>query len=268
MREIKHIVGSRYLRPGVLRHLSAANKTSVFSDDFNLYVKDIKDDPKDKDAIKYLLEAFGTHLIVHGSLGGELELAMEMTSTETISEMDINAALNLSCGVVDGDASFTMTDDETNYVIIDIKGYGKMLVRLFPNVAPEAVKAFKQNVKDGYFNGKYFDLIIKHSFIQCNNNSENMQEIPGEFKASGFENNLSHIRGVLSLPRADEHTSDASSFFICTKASPALNSQHAAFGFVVYGAELIDEIASVAINDDQSPVTSITVNSIRFVKLP
>lgn len=127
MREIKHIVGSRYLRPGVLRHLSAANKTSVFSDDFNLYVKDIKDDPKDKDAIKYLLEAFGTHLIVHGSLGGELELAMEMTSTETISEMDINAALNLSCGVVDGDASFTMTDDEKKLMKntkISLKTYG------------------------------------------------------------------------------------------------------------------------------------------------
>jgi peptidyl-prolyl cis-trans isomerase B (cyclophilin B) len=201
---------------------------------------------------------------------GDTDINNDVTETEEATEAPFIPAKSheIDKSEISSLSGVTMTDDETNYVIIDIKGYGKMLVRLFPNVAPEAVKAFKQNVKDGYFNGKYFDLIIKHSFIQCNNNSENMQEIPGEFKASGFENNLSHIRGVLSLPRADEHTSDASSFFICTKASPALNSQHAAFGFVVYGAELIDEIASVAINDDQSPVTSITVNSIRFVKLP
>lgn len=163
----------------------------------------------------------------------------------------------------------TLTDEETNYVIIDIKGYGKMLVRLFPNVAPEAVKAFKKNVKDGYYNGKYFDLIIKHSFIQCNNDSEDVHEIAGEFKYSGFENNLSHVRGVLSLPRADDTTSNAASFFICTKASPALNSQHAAFGFVVYGAELIDKIAAVEIHGDQTPVNNnIVINSVRFAKLP
>ena len=161
----------------------------------------------------------------------------------------------------------SLTEEETNYVIIDIKNYGKMLVRLFPNVAPTAVKAFKQNVKDGFFNGKNFDLIIKHSFIQCNSKNETEQEITGEFKANGFENNLSHVRGVLSLPRADESTSDASSFFICTKSAPALNSQHAAFGFVVYGADLIDDIAAVKINADQSSTSTITITSISFAKL-
>ncbi len=127
MREIKHIVGSRYLRSGVLRYLSAANKTSVFAAGFNELVEVIKEDPNEKDAIHDLLESYGTHLIVHGTLGGELELAMEMTSTETISEMDINAALNVSCEVVNGDASFTMTDDEKKLMKntkISLKTYG------------------------------------------------------------------------------------------------------------------------------------------------
>ena len=66
----------------------------------------------------------------------------------------------------------------------------------------------------------------------------------------------------------DESTSDASSFFICTKSAPALNSQHAAFGFVVYGADLIDDIAAVKINADQSPTSTITITSISFAKLP
>lgn len=127
MREIKHIVGSRYLRPGVLRYLSGANKTDVFSSGFKEIVEVIKTSPKDKDAIDYLLNSYGTHLIVHGTLGGELELAMEMTSTETISEMDINAALNASCAVVNADASFNMTDDEKKLMKntkISLKTYG------------------------------------------------------------------------------------------------------------------------------------------------
>ncbi len=127
MREIKHIVGSRYLRSGVLRYLSAANKTSVFATGFNELVEVIKEDPNEKDAIHDLLETYGTHLIVHGTLGGELELAMEMTSTETISEMDINAALNASCAVLNAGAAFNMTDDEKKLMKntkISLKTYG------------------------------------------------------------------------------------------------------------------------------------------------
>ena len=201
---------------------------------------------------------------------GDTDNNDKATETEEITEAPFVPAKahQIDKSEVESLSGVTLTEEETNYVIIEIKNYGKMLVRLFPNVAPTAVKAFKQNVKDGFFNGKNFDLIIKHSFIQCNNNYEGEQEISGEFKANGFENNLSHVRGVLSLPRADESTSDASSFFICTKSAPALNSQHAAFGFVVYGADLIDDIAAVKINADQSPTSTITITSISFAKLP
>ena len=201
---------------------------------------------------------------------GDTDNNDKATETEEITEAPFVPAKahQIDKSEVESLNGVTLTEEETNYVIIEIKNYSKMLVRLFPNVAPTAVKAFKQNVKDGFFNGKNFDLIIKHSFIQCNNNYEGEQEISGEFKANGFENNLSHVRGVLSLPRADESTSDASSFFICTKSAPALNSQHAAFGFVVYGADLIDDIAAVKINADQSPTSTITITSISFAKLP
>ncbi len=154
MREIKHIVGSRYLRSGVLRYLSAANKTSVFATGFNELVEVIKEDPNEKDAIHDLLESYGTHLIVHGTLGGELELAMEMTSTETISEMDINAALNVSSEVVKGDASFTMTDDEKKLMKntkISLKTYGGSNVytlkpgTTFEEAMQEALSAEKLN---------------------------------------------------------------------------------------------------------------------------
>ena len=127
MREIKHIVGSRYLRPGILRSLSAANQNSIFAEGFSEIAQIISENPDEKEAIDYLLEAYGTHLIVHGTLGGELELSMEMTSTEKISEMDINAALNMSCEVVNGDAAFNMTDSEKELMKntkISLKTYG------------------------------------------------------------------------------------------------------------------------------------------------
>ena len=154
MREIKHIVGSRYLRSGVLRYFSAANMTNVFADGFNELVEVIKEDPNEKDAIHELFESYGTHLIVHGTLGGELELAMEMTSTETISEMDINAALNVSSEVVKGDASFTMTDDEKKLMKntkISLKTYGGSNVytlkpgTTFEEAMQEALSAEKLN---------------------------------------------------------------------------------------------------------------------------
>ena len=154
MREIKHIVGSRYLRSGVLRYFSAANMTNVFAAGFNELVEVIKEDPNEKDAIHDLLESYGTHLIVHGTLGGELELAMEMTSTETISEMDINAALNVSSEVVKGDASFTMTDDEKKLMKntkISLKTYGGSNVytlkpgTTFEEAMQEALSAEKLN---------------------------------------------------------------------------------------------------------------------------
>lgn len=128
MREIKHVVGSRYLRPGILRSLSAENCDSIFAKSFYSLSQSIKKNPSNSDNyIKKLLDNYGTHLVVHGTLGGELELSMEMTSTEKISEMDINAALNLSSDVVNGDASFTMNETETalaKNTKISLKTYG------------------------------------------------------------------------------------------------------------------------------------------------
>ncbi len=127
MREIKHIVGSRYLRPGILRSLSAENCDCVFAQGFYKLAQSIKNDPGKVSYIKKLLDNYGTHLVVHGTLGGELELAMEMTSTEKISEMDINAALNLSSEVVNGDAGFSMNDSQKELAKntkISLKTYG------------------------------------------------------------------------------------------------------------------------------------------------
>ena len=113
MRQIRHIAGSRYLRPGILRSLSAEKCDSIFARSFYEYARRIQNNPNSTNDIYKLLSNYGTHLIVHGTLGGELELAMETTSTETISEMDINAVLNMSCSVVNAGADFTMSKKDS-----------------------------------------------------------------------------------------------------------------------------------------------------------
>lgn len=113
MRQIRHIAGSRYLRPGILRSLSAEKCDSIFARSFYEYARRIQNNPNSTNDIYKLLSNYGTHLIVHGTLGGELELAMETTSTETISEMDINAVLNISCSVVNAGADFTMSKKDS-----------------------------------------------------------------------------------------------------------------------------------------------------------
>lgn len=113
MRQIRHIAGSRYLRPGILRTLSAEKCDSIFARSFYEYARRIQNNPNSTNDIYKLLSNYGTHLIVHGTLGGELELAMETTSTETISEMDINAVLNISCSVVNAGADFTMSKKDS-----------------------------------------------------------------------------------------------------------------------------------------------------------
>ena len=148
-----------------------------------------------------------------------------------------------------------------------------MKAELYPDIAPNTVKNFVELVEKGFYDGLIFHRVIRGFVIQggdptgtgCGGSDKN---IKGEFAINGVKNEISHVRGVVSLPRADESTSDASSFFICTKSAPALNSQHAAFGFVVYGADLIDDIAAVKINADQSPTSTITITSISFAKLP
>ena len=112
IRKIKHIASSRYLRPGILRTLAEHHVDSIFQTSFRKDLVKIQKNPSDISEIEDFVDKYGTHLIVSGTLGGELELAMEMTSSEKISEMDIHAALNLTHEMVNGGASFDMNDSQ------------------------------------------------------------------------------------------------------------------------------------------------------------
>ena len=173
------------------------------------------------------------------------------------SEVDIN--------------KLTETDKETDYVIITVENYGKIAVRLFPEVAPATVKNFKKLVSDKFYDGLIFHRVIEDFMIQGGGMDKDYYQkdadkIKGEFTSNGFENNLMHVRGVISMARTSEPNSASSQFFIMHKDSSHLDGEYAAFGYTVAGLDVVDAIATVATNYNDYPKTDVVITSIRFAE--
>ena len=134
------------------------------------------------------------------------------------------------------------------YVEMSIKNYGKVVLCLDPNEAPKTVANFVSLVEDGFYDGLTFHRIIKDFMIQGgdpdgNGTGGSEKTIFGEFSSNGHKNNISHKRGVISMARSDDPNSASSQFFICNAdASESLDGNYAAFGYVVEGMSVIDEI--------------------------
>ncbi len=134
---------------------------------------------------------------------------------------------------------------------------GEMLeLELYPDVAPKTVANFVKNVQEGFYSGTIFHRVIEGFVIQGGGydeefNRKNVSEtVEGEFEANGIENNLKHTRGVLSMARTKAPNSASTQFFIMHEDAPHLDGQYAAFGRVVSGMEIVDEIAASPISDD------------------
>ena len=136
--------------------------------------------------------------------------------------------------------------------------------------APQTVANFQKLVGQGFYNGLTFHRVIKDFMIQGgdpkgNGTGGSKEKIFGEFASNGFENNLKHERGVISMARSSDPNSASSQFFICHKDSPHLNGEYAAFGKVIYGMKTVDAIANIKTNSNDKPIVNITIQSMQFV---
>lgn len=146
------------------------------------------------------------------------------------------------------------TDDVANLgntAIIDVKDYGKITIELKPEIAPITVENFKKLVSQHFYDGLTFHRIMEGFMIQGgdplgNGTGGSDETIKGEFSINGFENNLSHTRGVISMARANDPDSASSQFFIVHEDSTFLDGQYAAFGVVTDGMDVVDKIAEDA----------------------
>ncbi|MBE6931540.1 MAG: peptidylprolyl isomerase [Clostridia bacterium] len=136
-------------------------------------------------------------------------------------------------------------------VIIEMENGKEIKIELYPDIAPITVENFERLVGDKFYDGLIFHRVIPGFMIQggCPDGTGMGGpgwNIKGEFAMNGVKNDLKHERGVISMARAQNPNSAGSQFFIMHRNAPHLDGQYAAFGRVVEGMDVVDEIASIA----------------------
>ena len=143
-------------------------------------------------------------------------------------------------------------------VRIEMENGGVITLELYPEIAPKTVANFEKLAKEGFYDGLIFHRVIAGFMIQGGDPTGPgmggaKEKLEGEFAANGFNNTLSHDRGVISMARSQSFNSASSQFFIMHEDGHFLDGQYAAFGKVVSGIEVVDEIASVPTDFSDRP---------------
>ncbi len=144
-------------------------------------------------------------------------------------------------------------------VTFEMENGDKIVAELYPEIAPNTVANFVNLVERGFYDGLIFHRVIPGFMIQGGDpNGTGMggpgYSIKGEFRQNGFDNNLKHARGVLSMARSMMPNSAGSQFFIMHQNSPHLDGAYAAFGQVTDGMEAVDKIAATRVGAQDRPV--------------
>lgn len=143
-------------------------------------------------------------------------------------------------------------------VQIEMENGGKIIVELYPDVAPITVENFISLAERGFYNGLIFHRVIENFMIQGGDPEGtgmggSGKTIKGEFSSNGVKNDLSHERGVISMARSQRPDSASSQFFICHADAKYLDGQYAAFGRVIEGMDVVDAIAKTPTDKRDRP---------------
>ena len=149
-------------------------------------------------------------------------------------------------------------------VIIEMENGGKIELELYPEAAPKTVENFLKLVGEGFYDGLIFHRVIPGFMIQGgdplgNGMGGSKEKIHGEFRSNGHNNPIKHERGVISMARAYDKNSASSQFFIMHANAPHLDGDYAAFGKVVSGIEVVDELASIPTDYSDRPKIAIRI---------
>ncbi len=144
---------------------------------------------------------------------------------------------------------------------------GVIKAELYPEIAPVSVNNFISLIQKNFYDGLIFHRVIKGLMIQGGDPEGTGMggpgySIKGEFKQNGFENDLKHTEGVLSMARSMQPDSAGSQFFIMHKTSPHLDGAYAAFGKVIEGLEHVNKIAETATDYEDRPLEDQVMKSV------
>ena len=146
-----------------------------------------------------------------------------------------------------------------HHVAIEVNNYGTIEVELDADTAPITVTNFINLANSGFYNGLTFHRVIDGFMIQGGDpngdgTGGSSEKIKGEFKSNGFQNNISHVRGTISMARSSANNSASSQFFIMQKDTLSLDGQYAAFGTVTSGMDIVDKICKDCTDTNQNGV--------------
>lgn len=152
-------------------------------------------------------------------------------------------------------------------VTIEMENGDFIKAELYPEVAPNTVNNFISLIKQGFYNGIIFHRVIPGFVIQAGcpegiGTGGPGYRIKGEFSSNGFENNLRHERGVLSMARTAAPDSAGSQFFIMVDRAPHLDNDYAAFGKVIEGMENVDKIVNAKRDYRDKPLEDQRMKSV------
>ncbi|MBQ3660092.1 MAG: peptidylprolyl isomerase [Bacteroidales bacterium] len=158
------------------------------------------------------------------------------------------------------------------YVKIEMENGDIMKGELYPEKAPKTVENFIKLVEDGFYNGLIFHRCIPGFMIQGGCPDGNGMggpgwEIEGEFASNGHpENDIKHVRGVLSMARAQDPNSAGSQFFIMVADAPYLDGEYAAFGKIIEGIKAADKIVGEKTDWMDRPRVDQVMKSVTIVE--
>ncbi|MDY6065995.1 MAG: peptidylprolyl isomerase [Finegoldia sp.] len=138
---------------------------------------------------------------------------------------------------------------------------------LYPEIAENTVNNFISLIKNNFYDGLIFHRVIKDFMIQGGDPQGTGMggpgyAIKGEFSSNGYENNLAHDRGVLSMARSFMKDSAGSQFFIMHQNAPHLDGEYAAFGKVIEGMDVVDKIAEVKTDMSDRPLEDVRMKKV------
>jgi peptidyl-prolyl cis-trans isomerase B (cyclophilin B) len=174
---------------------------------------------------------------------------------------------------------FNMSKDTAstpNEVAVLKTSYGEITLAFWPDVAPKTVENFKKLAREGFYDGTAFHRIIKGFMIQggCPNTKAGESGMPGTggpgWKVKAEFNEKAHVRGVISMARSQHPDSAGSQFFLVHGDARFLDRQYTAFGQIIKGDEVLEQLANVPVKgsfggEKSTPIDRVALESVKIV---
>lgn len=187
---------------------------------------------------------FGSILLILIAL-----VAVLLITKDTEKNSKKENLLNINYEIEGNEMNLEQYKTENPVVAMDIEGYGSIVIELYPDVAKNTVNNFISLVKSGFYDNNTFHRLVPGFVLQGGDpNGQGTggpgYQIKGEFSVNGYENNLKHEEGIVSMARSSSYDSAGSQFFIMLGEASYLDGQYAAFGKVIDGWNNIKRIIS------------------------